>query len=195
MMMDVMNAGWIELAALAACAAAIGCGGGQAGADRMSAGGERGFAPRQVSRVYTQSLAAPPGEILPLLTPIGEKAWAHGWDPVMLFEAPPPGVGTVFATRHHGQPDTIWLLDTFEPERVRYLHVTPGSDVTEIDIQLRPAADRRTDAEIRYTYTGFSDRGNALVDSWTEERYREFMRAWEEELNHYLAHRDRAGAP
>jgi len=150
------------------------------------------FTPRQVSRVYTQSLAAAPEEILPLLTPIGEKAWAEGWDPVMRHEAPVPGDGTLFATRHPGQPDTIWLLERFDPVglQVRYLHVTPGSDVTEIDIALRPGgAPDRTEAVVRYTYTGFSERGNALVDAMTEEHYRGFMIEWEEQLNRYLAAR------
>jgi hypothetical protein len=152
-----------------------------------------GFQPRQVSRVYTQSLVAPRDDIMPLLTPIGEKAWAHGWDPAMLFETPPPGDGTLFATRRTGDPDTIWLLDEFDTARhhVRYLHFTPGSDVTEIEIQLSPHPDRpsHTLAEVRYTYTGFSERGNALVDSWTEERYRDFMIEWEQQLNEHLAAR------
>lgn len=155
-----------------------------------------GFAPRQVSRLYTQSLAAPPDEILPLLTPVGEKAWARGWDPVILFEAPPPGTGTVFATRDPGQPDTVWLLESFDPaaRRVRYVHVTPGSDVTEIDIQLRPApTPGLTEAEVRYTYTGFSERGNQLVDAMTEEHYRRFMLDWERELNEHLAGRAATG--
>src|SRR5262249_21989023 len=54
------------------------------------------FAPRQVTRTYVQSLAAPPDRILPLLTPLGERAWADGWDPTILHAAPAPGAGTVF---------------------------------------------------------------------------------------------------
>jgi hypothetical protein len=154
---------------------------------RMDAAGAADeFRPRRVSRVYVQSLAGTPGRIMPLLTPLGEKAWAHGWDPVMLHEAP-LGVGSVFSIRHPSKPDTIWLLETFDPAgHVRYLHMTPGSDVTEIDIRLRAAGADRTDAEVRYTYTGLSDSGNALVDSWTEARYRDFMIEWEDELNRYL---------
>lgn len=148
------------------------------------------FAPRQVSHVYTQSLSAPPDEIMPLLTPLGEKAWCRGWDPIIRFQAPEPGDGTLFAVRRPGEPDTIWLLESFDAagRRVRYLHMTPGSDVTEIDIALReaPGAPDRTEAVVRYTYTGFSERGNALVGAKTDEQYRRFMIEWEEELNGYL---------
>lgn len=157
-------------------------------------GHQPAFAPRQVSHVYTQSLAASPDDIMPLLTPLGEKAWCRGWDPIILFQAPEPGDGTVFAVRHPGEPDTIWLLESFDAggRRVRYLHVTPGSDVTEIDIALREAgAQDRTEAVVRYTYTGFSERGNALVGAMTAERYRAFMVEWEEELNEYVSHRAR----
>ncbi|HTE51932.1 MAG TPA: hypothetical protein VK698_13855 [Kofleriaceae bacterium] len=181
--MDLAGTTWIDVSLLAALAATVvGCAPG-AGA-RPAA-----FAPRQVSRVYTQTLAAPADQILPLLTPLGEKAWAHGWDPAMRFEAAPPGDGTLFATRHPGEPDTIWLLETFDaPGRhVRYLHVTPGSDVTEIDIQLRQVGADRTEAVVRYTYTGFSERGNALVESRTEDYYRHFMIEWERELNDHLS--------
>ncbi len=153
------------------------------------------FAPRRVSHAYTQSLSAPPGDIMPLLTPLGEKAWCSGWDPIVLFQAPEPGDGTVFAVRHPGEPDTIWLLESFDAagRRVRYLHVTPGSDVTEIDIELREAsgAPERSEAVVRYTYTGLSERGNALVDAMTAEHYRRFMVEWETELNGYLAGRPR----
>ncbi len=44
---------------------------------------------------------------------------------------------------------------------------------------------------MRYTYTGFSERGNALVGAMTAEHYRAFMVEWEEELNEYLNHRAR----
>ncbi len=187
---------WLDIPLLAGAAAAAvaGCGGtGEGARPPRPAAIEPAFSPRQVSRVYTQSLAAPPDEIMPLLTPLGEKAWARGWDPTILFEAPPPGSGTVFTTRHADRPETTWLLETFDPVagHVRYIHMTPGSDVTEIDIALAraPGSAGRTEATVRYTYTGFSKRGNDLVDSMTEEHYRHFMMAWEQELNDYLARR------
>ena len=40
-------------------------------------------AAERVSQVYEQHLEAPPGKVLPLLTPLGERAWAVGWAPEM----------------------------------------------------------------------------------------------------------------
>ncbi len=144
--------------------------------------------PERVSHVYEQHLEAPPDRVLPLLTPLGERAWASGWEPDIRWEPPAGGAGTLFVTRHPGHPDTVWLLHTWEPEagHVQYLHVTPGSDVTEIDIQLRAGGKDRTLATVRYTWTALGEPGRALVRNKTPESYRRFMQEWERELNHYL---------
>ncbi len=142
----------------------------------------------RVSHVYEQHLDAAPERVLPLLTPVGERAWAAGWDPAMRWEPTGGGAGTLFVTRHAGRPDTVWMLDTWEPAtgHVHYVHVTPGSDVTEIDIRLRPDGKNRTVATVRYTWTALGPPGVALVRSKTPEAYLHFMREWERELNHYL---------
>jgi len=58
--------------------------------------------------------------------------------------------------------------------------------VTELDVALRPVAADVTEATVRYTYTGLSEQGNALVASRTEEYYLGFMKHWEDALNRYL---------
>ena len=142
----------------------------------------------RVSHVYEQHLDAAPDRVLPLLTPLGERAWAPGWEPVVRWEPAEGRIGTLFVTGHPGQPDTLWLLDGWEPAtgHVHYLHLTPGSDVTEIDIRLRPDGKDRTVATVRYTWTALGPPGVALVRSKTPEAYLEAMRHWELALNHYL---------
>lgn len=142
----------------------------------------------RVSHTYEQHLAASPERVLPLLTPMGERAWAAGWQPEMRWEPPGGGAGTLFVTRHPGQPDTVWLLDTWAPAagHVHYVHVTPGSDVTEVDIQLEPEGRDGSIARVRYTWTALGAAGVALIRSKTPEAYAQFMHHWEAELNHYL---------
>jgi hypothetical protein len=144
-------------------------------------------AAERVSHAYDQHLDAAPERVLPLLTPLGERAWASGWEPEMRWEPTGGGAGTLFVVRHPGS-DTLWLLDTWEPAsgHVHYVHVTPGSDVTEIDIRLRPDGKDRSIATVRYTWTALGDPGVALVRSKTPEAYLHFMREWEHELNHFL---------
>ena len=165
-------------------------------------------AAERVSHVYDQHLEAPPERVLPLLTPLGERAWASGWEPEMRWEPEGGGAGTLFVVRHPGHPaprtpgtpeerregaarpgsDTLWLLDIWEPAsgHVRYVHVTPGSDVTEIDIRLRPDGKARSIATVRYTWTALGEPGVALIRGKTPEAYVHFMQEWERELNHFL---------
>ncbi len=147
-----------------------------------------GDAPERVSHTYEQHLAAPPDRVLPLLTPLGERAWASGWDPQMRWEPPGGGAGTLFVIGHPGEPDTVWLLDSWEPAsgHVHYVHVTPGSDVTEIDIRLRPDGADRSIATVRYAWTALGPPGMTLIRSKTPEAYIHAMREWETELNHLL---------
>ncbi len=144
--------------------------------------------PERVSHVYQQHLQAAPDRVLPLLTPLGERAWAHGWEPEVRWEPPGGGAGTLFVIRHPGQPDTLWLLDTWEPAagHVHYVHLTPGSEVTEIDIRLRPDGATRSIATVRYTWTALGAPGVALVRSKTPQAYLQAMREWELALNHFL---------
>jgi hypothetical protein len=142
----------------------------------------------RLSRSYVQTLAAPPERVLPLLTPLGERCWAPGWEPELRWQPPDGAVGTLFVIRHPGEPETVWLLDTFDPEagHVHYLHLTPGSDVTEIDIQLHPGPEKGTRAEVRYTWTALTEAGNAKVRRHTPEEFLHSMQSWERRLNHYL---------
>jgi hypothetical protein len=144
--------------------------------------------PARVSHSYVQHLHATPDRVLPLLTPLGERAWAVGWEPEIRWAPPGGGPGTLFVTRHPNEPETVWLMVVFDPAagQVRYLHLTPGSDVTEIDIQLRPEPEGGTAAEVRYTWTSLGPPGDALVRSRTPEAYLRSMRHWEMALNHYL---------
>jgi hypothetical protein len=142
----------------------------------------------RLSRSYVQTLAAPPERVLPLLTPLGERYWAPGWEPELRWQPPQGRVGTLFVIRHPGEPETVWLLDTFDPGagHVHYLHLTPGSDVTEIDIQLRPGPEKGTRAEVRYTWTALTEAGNAKLRRHTPEEFLHSMQSWERQLNHYL---------
>lgn len=147
------------------------------------------FQPRQVTRSYEQRLAAPPERILPLLTPVGEKAWAPGWEPEVLFRPPAGEEGTVFATRHgHAGKVTLWRMEEMDlaARRVRYVHVTAGVEVTELEIVLQPDGPERTLARVTYTFTGLSAEGNHEVEKQTEAHYAQWMKEWETELNHFL---------
>ena len=45
-----------------------------------------GAPPARVSHSYVQHLRAPMDRVLPLLTPLGERAWASDWEPEVRWE-------------------------------------------------------------------------------------------------------------
>jgi hypothetical protein len=140
------------------------------------------------TRAGVQTWGAPPERVLPLLTPLGEKAWALGWEPEMRWQAKDSGEGTLFVVRSPSGGETVWVLEAFDTVqlRVAYVHVTPGSLVVELTLRLTPLPEERTRADIRYTYTALSEAGNARIAHMTETNFAAFMRDWEREMNHFL---------
>ncbi|WP_026852499.1 hypothetical protein [Geothrix fermentans] len=149
------------------------------------------FRARTRSLEYLQHLAARPLEVMPFLTATGERAWAQGWNPTVLFpESGPEGESAVFTT-----PGTWWVCTEFSapeagrPARITYAHFTPGRDVTTIHITLAPEGPGGTLARVRYTWTGLSAEGNAFVDGHTAAGFEQDMREWEADLNAALRRR------
>ena len=152
----------------------------------------------RASRVAVQTWNATPERLLPLLTPLGEKAWAVGWEPEMRWQpAGGQGAGTLFVTRGPGGGETVWVLETFDVarQRVAYVHVSPGSLVVEIGVTLAPLPENKTRAEVRYTFTALSELGNARIAQVNEADFENFMRDWERELNHFLQTGRKLDAP
>jgi hypothetical protein len=154
------------------------------------------FQARTRSLAYLQHLAAPPAEVMPFLTPTGERAWAEDWDPTVLHPTSgPEGQGTVFVTPGQDAPDTCWVCTEFaapeagRPARITYAHFTPGRDVTTIHITLESDGPDRTLARIRYTWTGLGPEGNAFVARRTPAHFEHGMKDWETALNAALKRR------
>jgi hypothetical protein len=102
---------------------------------------------------HTVRVPLPVDRALHLFTPVGERAWAPGWDPV--FPAGEQGdgaaAGTVFLTGK-----SIWVVVDREPARVRYARVTPGVRAGTIEVRLR-ADGGDTLADVTYETTPLDD--------------------------------------
>lgn len=145
---------------------------------------------------YVQHLEAAPLEVMPLLTPSGERAWADDWNPTVLHPSSgPEGEGTVFLTAGPAHPSTWWVCTEFSapsvgtPARITYAHFTPNRDVTTLHITLEAEGAGKTLARIRYTWTGLSAEGNAFVAHRTPSQFETDMKEWETALNAALRRR------
>jgi hypothetical protein len=151
------------------------------------------FTSRRVSRTRLITLNAPLRDVFPLFGPIREGEWAAGWDPQilysttdlveehMVFKTPPhPG---------HGEPDYAWTVSKYMPGQasIEYTVFTPER-LWWIAIHCRESIPHQTtEAEITYTFTGLTERGNALNEKAVQLMYAQDLRDWEAALNHYLS--------
>jgi hypothetical protein len=149
------------------------------------------FTAQRISRTATITLKAPLEKVYPLFDPIGEKEWAAGWNPHILY----PGGDLVeehmvFKTpsHGHGEPEYIWTVSKYMPEQalIEYMVHTPER-VWWITIQCRAdSAGERTRAEITYTYTGLSELGNAINERALRAMYAHDLKDWEKAINTYI---------
>ncbi len=150
------------------------------------------FTAQRVRHTHTIRLSAPPGQVFPLFEPIGEKAWAEGWEPHMLF--PADGAAepdAVFTTQQHpNESESIWTMTVYDPDNfhLAYLRVTPGSRLAHLDIQCQEAPGGTTDASVTYVFTALSEQGNEFIARFTEAYYQAMLEDWERAINYYLAH-------
>ena len=145
--------------------------------------------PHRVTQTYVQHLTAKPAAVFPLLCPVREADWIEGWDPIsVLANSGVAEPDCVFVTAgSSGQ--AVWYITQHEPGNgfLEMIKTTPEETACRITIQLRPS-DSGSDASITYSYTSLGPKGDAFVESFTEEYYRTFMQTWEGRLNHYLVH-------
>jgi len=145
--------------------------------------------PTRATRTYTQSLAAPPDVVFPLLCPVREAEWIDGWDPLLVISA--SGIAEpdcVFITSAVPR-DAVWYVTRHEPRRwfVEMIKTTPAVTACRVTILLRPAAGG-CEADVTYSHTSLGPNGDEFVASFTEDFFRGFMQQWEARLNHFLRH-------
>lgn len=143
--------------------------------------------PIRVVRTYTQRLVGAPEAVFPLLCPVREADWIHGWDPILVVsETGVAEVDCVFTTA--GSPtDAIWYVTRHDPRNgfVEMVKITPSVTACRLTIQLR-AAENGCHAQVTYAHTSLGPAGDAFVEAFTEASYVKFMQDWEARMNHYL---------
>ncbi len=145
--------------------------------------------PNNVKRSYTQSINSTPDRVFPLLCPVREKEWVHGWDPeLVITKSGFAEKDSIFVTKN-GNENNYWIITGHDPlnYEVEMLIVNPGITVGKLEIKLHKIEDNKTKAFISYSYTSMSSKGDEFIKNYTEEKYISFMKSWEEDINHYLS--------
>ncbi len=145
--------------------------------------------PKRVSRTYTQHLEGSPEAVFPLLCPVRETEWIHGWDPPLVVTASGVAEPDCVFTTPADPVDAVWYITRQEPADgfIEMIKITPGVTACRMTIRLREMPVG-SEADITYTHTSLGPQGDAFIEAFTEEQYRGFMRDWEARLNHFLLH-------
>jgi hypothetical protein len=149
------------------------------------------FVAGRVTHSYRQEIDAGPDEVFPLLCPVRERDWLHGWDCEMVYsESGYAEEGAVFTTRGEaGEADTIWLITRRDEQThtIQFARITPDSRAVKLDIAVTGDGAGRSHVDIRYQFTALNETGNRFTHGYTEEKFLRVMRFWERSMNHYLA--------
>jgi hypothetical protein len=142
-------------------------------------------------RSFTVHLDAAPGEVFPLFGPIGEREWAPGWDPKMIFPADGfcPEKGSVFTTSDEDGEET-WVVTGYDGQNsfISYVAVLPGHVVTGIEVRVQKRGENKSIAEVTHRRTALSARGNHMANALSENAARHAAH-WEHAINEALRKR------
>lgn len=154
------------------------------------------FRSKRIVRTRTIRLNDAPDQVFPLFGPIREKDWAAGWDPHVIYsDSANAEEHMVFTTQsHHGAGDIfIWTITRYQPQDalVEYTVFAPER-LWRVVIQCRPGdRSRATRAEITYTFTGLTARGNEVNELALSHLFRHDLEDWEQQINRYLESKGR----
>ena len=136
-------------------------------------------APTPASQVRSFRLEAPLARVMPLFTAEGERSWAPGWEPVILSGEVERG--SAFVTHADGGIETTWIVIDYRPTegRASYARLAQGSNIGLVDVSCTEAEGGGTVVTVRYTLTGVSEQGRALVREFLEpQHYAKMIDEW-----------------
>lgn len=147
------------------------------------------FLSKRVSREYVQMNAGQPDRVFPLLCPVRESEWLPHFKARVIYSS--TGIsedGAIFQTTHDDEKIT-WIITKYNPNSlIEMMYIIPDTMIVRINIQLEKHDKKHTKTRIRYTKTGLTEKGNAEVEKFTEERFNQQMEHWEKAINFYLIH-------
>ena len=143
--------------------------------------------PVRVTRTWTQRLIGTPEEVFPLLCPVREADWIHGWDPILVVSESGVAESDCVFTTAATPTDSVWYITRHEPWNgiVEMLKITPTVTACRLTIHVRRVASG-SEAQVTYSHTSLGPDGDAFVAAFTEDYYAKFMQDWELRMNHYL---------
>ena len=147
------------------------------------------FQGQRAVRSYRQTIDAKPAAVFPLLCPVREAEWLHGWNYRMIYSV--SGIieqGAVFSTSKPGEEDTVWVVSRHDAaERcVEFTRFTSNSRTCILKIAVSALGHDQSKVDISYTCTSVAPEGNRFIESWSDREFLDAVTFWEASMNHFL---------
>jgi len=123
----------------------------------------------------------------PLFGPLGEREWAEGWDPRVIWsDGEGDREGMIF---RNGSTEPVWVALRFDAhDRIaEYVHFTPDL-ITRIRVEVMPRDADSSNVRVRYAWTAITEAGEGKVAE-RRESFAEALQEWEPAINAALAKR------
>jgi hypothetical protein len=96
----------------------------------------------------------------------------------------------IFLTQNHDHASTkaIWLVKRYDPDTytIQFYKVEPDDKVGIISIHCIPVDETNTQIEVTYQYIGISEKGDEFTESFSTDKYSDFMDEWKKLLRIYF---------
>jgi hypothetical protein len=149
--------------------------------------GTNEFSAQQTVKIAKQHLSATPDKVFPLLCPTREYDWIETWKCRMIrSKSGFAELDCLFATDFPNDGEDLWVVSVYRPnEEIQFVRFN-GRRTIRYNIALIDNGDGTTEAEWKQVLTGINEAGNRLVESVTDEAYKQRIAALEQMLNYHL---------
>lgn len=144
--------------------------------------------PNRIKYTYLQTINALPAKVFPLLCPVREKEWVGGWNPLLVVsKCGFAEMDCSFITKKNIEKN-YWVVTKYDRKNfeIEMIIVSPDITIGKLQIKLSKANSSKTKAKISYVYTSLSKKGDKFIKEFTRDKYKSFMKSWEDEINYFL---------
>ena len=146
------------------------------------------FLAKRISRTSRFEIHTSLQRTFPLFGPMEEIKWAEGWSPEVLFMESGVGERMMFRTesRYADESFYTWVIVKHQPpHHIEYL-VTSKDRMWFITVSCDARDGHRTEVEVTYTYTGFTEAANEKNQESLDEMFSDDLQDWAKAINHFL---------
>ncbi|MEN6349578.1 MAG: hypothetical protein ABFD08_09330 [Syntrophomonas sp.] len=150
------------------------------------------FKAKKVTRSHIVELQAASEVVFPLLCPVREEEWIPGWEEetyeLVYSQSGFNELGCIFRTRYLYDTESLWTCIKYDEKRyeIEFLIYIKDVVIRTMNILLNKNTDGTCSARFGYTDTAISEKGNIMVDSFSDDECQRSVAFLGSMINYFL---------